>query len=93
MIEIAKFYIQFSVDESCGKCAPCRIGNYQMLKILERFSRRRGKESDIDDLLDIAFAMQKGSLCGLGQTSPNPVVSTLNYFEEEYRSNIRPSRV
>ncbi len=92
MIEIAKFYIQFSVDESCGKCAPCRIGNYQMLKILERFSRRRGNENDINDLKDIAFAMQKGSLCGLGQTSPNPVVSTLNYFGDEYTSNIRPSR-
>jgi NADH:ubiquinone oxidoreductase subunit F (NADH-binding)/(2Fe-2S) ferredoxin len=93
MIEIAKFYIQFSVDESCGKCAPCRIGNYQMLKILERLSRRRGRESDIPDLMDISFAMRKGSLCGLGQTSPNPVISTLKYFEEEYTSNIRPSRV
>lgn len=93
MIEIAKFYIQFSVDESCGKCAPCRIGNYQMLKILERLLRRRGRDNDITDLMDIAFAMRKGSLCGLGQTSPNPVISTLKYFEEEYRSNIRPSRV
>jgi NADH:ubiquinone oxidoreductase subunit F (NADH-binding) len=89
MVEIAKFYVQFNVDESCGKCAPCRIGNYQMLKILERFSRSRGKESDIPDLFDIAFAMQKGSLCGLGQTAPNPVISTLKYFRDEYTANIR----
>jgi NADH:ubiquinone oxidoreductase subunit F (NADH-binding)/(2Fe-2S) ferredoxin len=89
MVEIAKFYVQFNVDESCGKCAPCRIGNYQMLKILERFSRSRGKESDIPDLMDIAFAMQKGSLCGLGQTAPNPVISTLKYFRDEYTANIR----
>ncbi len=89
MVDIAKFYIGFSVDESCGKCAPCRIGNYQMFKILERFTKKRGKEEDIEKLKKIALAMQKGSLCGLGQTSPNPVVSTLRFFEEEYLSNTR----
>jgi NADH-quinone oxidoreductase subunit F/NADP-reducing hydrogenase subunit HndC len=92
MVDIAKFYIQFSVDESCGKCAPCRIGNYQLLQILERFSRRRGQEEDLGKMKDIAFAMQKGSLCGLGQTSPNPVISTLNYFPEEYNEKIRKPR-
>jgi len=92
MIDIAKFYIQFSVDESCGKCAPCRIGNYQILQILERFGKKRGQEEDIGKLRDIAFAMQKGSLCGLGQTSPNPVISTLNYFPEEYDEKIRKPR-
>jgi NADP-reducing hydrogenase subunit HndC len=93
MVDIAKFYIQFSVDESCGKCAPCRIGNYQILQILERFGKKRGQEDDIDKLKDIAFAMRKGSLCGLGQTSPNPVISTLNYFPEEYNEKIRKPRI
>jgi NADP-reducing hydrogenase subunit HndC len=93
MVDIAKFYIQFSVDESCGKCAPCRIGNYQLLQILERFGKKRGQEDDIGKLKDIAFAMKKGSLCGLGQTSPNPVISTLNYFPEEYNEKIRKPRI
>jgi NADP-reducing hydrogenase subunit HndC len=93
MVDIAKFYIQFSVDESCGKCAPCRIGNYQILQILERFGKKRGQEDDIGKLKDIAFAMRKGSLCGLGQTSPNPVISTLNYFPEEYNEKIRKPRI
>lgn len=89
MVELAKFYLGFCVDESCGKCAPCRLGGYQMLKILERFSKGRGKEDDIGKLEDIALAMQKGSLCGLGQTAANPVVSTLNHFIDEYKSKIR----
>jgi NADH-quinone oxidoreductase subunit F/NADP-reducing hydrogenase subunit HndC len=93
MVDIAKFYIQFSVDESCGKCAPCRIGNYQILQILERFGKKRGQEDDIEKLKDIAFAMKKGSLCGLGQASPNPVISTLNYFPEEYNEKIRKPRI
>jgi NADH:ubiquinone oxidoreductase subunit F (NADH-binding) len=92
MVDIARFYIQFSVDESCGKCAPCRIGNYQILQILERFAKKRGNEDDLEKLQDIAFAMKKGSLCGLGQTSPNPVISTLKYFPEEYYEKIRKSR-
>jgi NADP-reducing hydrogenase subunit HndC len=93
MVDIAKFYIQFSVDESCGKCAPCRIGNYQILQILERFGKKRGQEDDIVKLQDIAFAMKKGSLCGLGQTSPNPVISTLKYFPEEYNEKIKKPRL
>ncbi|HBH22140.1 MAG TPA: NADH-quinone oxidoreductase subunit J/K [Cytophagales bacterium] len=93
MVDIAKFYIQFSVDESCGKCAPCRIGNYQILQILERFGKKRGKEDDLEKLHDIAFAMKKGSLCGLGQTSPNPVISTLKYFPEEYNEKIRKPKI
>ncbi len=92
IVDIAKFYIQFSVDESCGKCAPCRIGNYQLLKILERFAKKRGQEEDLEKLRDISFAMKKGSLCGLGQASPNPVISTLNYFPEEYEEKIRKPR-
>ncbi len=89
MVDIAEYYIGFSVDESCGKCAPCRIGNYQMLRILERFTKKRGREEDLQKLHDIGLAMKKGSLCGLGQSSPNPVISTLKYFEEEYREKIK----
>lgn len=89
MVELAKFYLGFSVDESCGKCAPCRIGGYQMLTILERMSKGRGKEDDILKLRDIGNAMQNASLCGLGQTAPNPVLSALNSFESEFTSKIK----
>ncbi len=89
MVELTKFYLGFSVDESCGKCAPCRIGGYQMLTILERLSKGRGKEDDLEKLRDIGNAMQKASLCGLGQTAPNPVISALNAFESEFTSRIK----
>ncbi len=88
MVEVAKFYLKFCVDESCGKCAPCRIGGYQMLQILDRISRGRGNAEDIVTIRRICTAMQKASLCGLGQTAPNPVLSTLRYFEEEYKAFI-----
>jgi len=89
MVELTRFYLGFSVDESCGKCAPCRIGGYQMLVILDRMSKGRGKEDDIQKLRDIGFAMQKASLCGLGQTAPNPVISALNEFEHEFLAKIK----
>ncbi len=88
MVDVAKFFLRFCVDESCGKCAPCRIGGYQMLQILDRISRGRGFPEDIITLRRICSAMQKASLCGLGQTAPNPVLSTLRYFEEEYKAYI-----
>ena len=88
MVEVAKFYLKFCVDESCGKCAPCRIGGYQMLQVLERISRGRGAAEDITTIRRICTAMQKASLCGLGQTAPNPVLSTLRYFNEEYQAFI-----
>lgn len=88
MVDVAKFYLQFCVDESCGKCAPCRVGGYQMLQILEKIFKGRGREEELRQLRDIAGAMQCASLCGLGQTAPNPVLSTLRYFEEEYREFI-----
>ena len=88
MVDVAKFYLRFCVDESCGKCAPCRIGGYQMLQILDRISRGRGSPADLPVLRRICTAMQKASLCGLGQTAPNPVLSTLRYFENEYRAFI-----
>ncbi|MDO9153623.1 MAG: NADH-quinone oxidoreductase subunit F, partial [Paludibacter sp.] len=89
MVELTRFYLGFSVDESCGKCAPCRIGGYQMMVILDRLVKGRGKEDDIEKLRDIGFAMQKASLCGLGQTAPNPVLSALKEFESEFTSRIK----
>jgi len=88
MVEVAKFYLRFCVDESCGKCAPCRIGGYQLLQVLDRISRGRGAASDIALIHRVCHAMQKASLCGLGQTAPNPVLSTLRYFGEEYQAFI-----
>ncbi len=93
MVDIANFYLGFSVDESCGKCAPCRIGTYQMKKILERLSKKRGKEGDIELLLDIAQALKKGSLCGLGQAASNPVTSTVKFFRDEYEECIKKPKV
>ncbi|MFH1714936.1 MAG: NADH-quinone oxidoreductase subunit NuoF [Elusimicrobiota bacterium] len=89
IVDVAKFYLQFSVDESCGKCSPCRIGGYQLYLILEKISRGKGEEQDIIRLRSIASAMQKASLCGLGQTAGNPVLSTLNYFMDEYEEHIK----
>ena len=88
MVDIAKFYLGFCVEESCGKCAPCRIGGFQILQILNRITEGKGKIEDLATLKRIAVSMQKASLCGLGQNAPNPVVSTLNYFEEEYKEHI-----
>ncbi len=88
MVDIANFYLDFTVDESCGKCAPCRIGGKQMLLLLEKINKGKGTQQDIDDLRRIATAMQKASLCGLGQTAPNPVLSTLRFFENEYLEKV-----
>jgi len=88
MVEVAKFYLKFCVDESCGKCAPCRIGGYQLLQILDKISRGRGGPDDILLIRRICLAMQRASLCGLGQTAANPVLSTLRYFGEEYKAFI-----
>lgn len=88
IVDVAKFYLNFTVDESCGKCAPCRIGGKSLYNILEKITSGKGTDEDIDQLRTIAHAMQKGSLCALGQTSPNPVLSTLKYFPEEYRAHI-----
>ena len=92
MVDIAKFYMRFCVDESCGKCAPCRIGTYQMLEILKQISKGRATRSDIEKLELICKATQKASLCGLGQTAPNPVISTLKYFKEEYIEHINEKK-
>ncbi|MBF0570196.1 MAG: 4Fe-4S binding protein, partial [Candidatus Omnitrophica bacterium] len=88
MVDISKFYLGFCVDESCGKCAPCRIGGTQMLFLLNKISDGKGEPEDLVKLSEIASAMQRASLCGLGQTAPNPVLSTLKYFAEEYRAHV-----
>ena len=87
MVALAKFYLDFTVSESCGKCTPCRIGTKRMLEILERLSNGEGDELDIYKLEKLAANIQKASICGLGQTAPNPVVSTLKYFREEFRQH------
>ncbi len=88
IVDVVKFYLQFTVDESCGKCAPCRIGGKQLLSILEDISSGKGNEQSMKKLKDISMAMNNASLCGLGQTASNPVMSTLKYFENEYREHI-----
>jgi NADH:ubiquinone oxidoreductase subunit F (NADH-binding)/(2Fe-2S) ferredoxin len=89
MVSIAKFFLDFSVEESCGKCSPCRIGLKQMLDIMERITDGKGKEGDIDELIRLGEAINQLSLCGLGQTAPNPVLSTIRYFRNEYESHIK----
>ncbi len=88
MVDIAKFFLEFTVDESCGKCSVCRIGTRRMLEILERITNGEGVEQDLVALERVALALKDGSLCALGQTSPNPVLSTLRYFREEYESHV-----
>jgi NADP-reducing hydrogenase subunit HndC len=89
MVDVAKFYLNFCVDESCGKCAPCRVGGFQMLQLLEKIHSGHGSEDDIEAIRQICRSMQTASLCGLGQTAPNPVLSTLKYFEDEYTSLLK----
>ncbi|NDV62923.1 NADH-quinone oxidoreductase subunit J/K [Puniceicoccales bacterium CK1056] len=84
MVDVAKFYLNFCVDESCGKCAPCRVGGFQMLQLLEKIHSGEGSMDDIEAIRQICRCMQTASLCGLGQTAPNPVLSTLKYFNNEY---------
>lgn len=87
MVCLAKFYLQFTVSESCGKCTPCRIGTKRMLEILEKLCNGEGNEYDIYRLEKLAVNIQKASICGLGQSAPNPVISTLKYFREEFRQH------
>ena len=87
MVSLAKFYLEFTVSESCGKCTPCRIGTKRMLEILEKLCDGKGDEFDIYKLEKLAVNIQKSSICGLGQSAPNPVISTLKYFREEFREH------
>ncbi len=88
MVDIAKFYLEFTKEESCGKCTPCRIGNTRLLEILERISKGEGDLNDLDKLQELSNTIKDTSLCALGQTSPNPILSTMKYFYDEYRSHV-----
>lgn len=88
MVNIAKFYLDFTQDESCGKCTPCRVGTKRMYEILDRITKGQGKPEDIDNLLELGQMIKDSALCGLGQTAPNPVLSTIKYFRDEYEAHI-----
>ncbi len=92
MVDIAKFFLEFTVDESCGKCTPCRIGTRRMLEILQRIVDGKGEDGDIERLEELAQTIKSTSLCALGQTAPNPVLSTLRYFRDEYEAHIYEKR-
>lgn len=88
MVDIAKFFLEFTVDESCGKCTPCRIGTKRMFEILEKITKGQGTLEDLDKLEELCYYIKDNSLCGLGQTAPNPVLSTLRYFRDEYVAHV-----
>ena len=92
MVDIAKFYLGFTVSESCGKCTPCRIGTRRMYEILEKITEGRGELEDLDKLEELAKYLQANALCGLGQTAPNPILSTLEHFRDEYEAHIIEKR-
>jgi len=92
MVDIAKFFLEFTINESCGKCPPCRIGTRRMYEILDRITKGQGKEGDIERLEELANNIKRSALCGLGQTAPNPVLSTLKYFRDEYEAHIKEKR-
>jgi NADH-quinone oxidoreductase subunit F len=89
MVDVARFFLDFVQDESCGKCVPCRVGTKRMLEILERICAGQGEEGDIDKLIRLGLQIKETSLCGLGQTAPNPVLSTIRHFRKEYEQHIR----
>ncbi len=88
MVDIAKFFLEFTLDESCGKCTPCRIGTKRMYEILDKITKGQGTLEDIDKLEELCYHVKQNSLCGLGQTAPNPVLSTLRYFRDEYVAHV-----
>ena len=89
MVSVAKFYLEFTVEESCGKCTPCRIGNKRLLEILDRITKGKGTEEDLTELKNLAGVIRDSSLCALGQTAPNPVLSTMDNFWDEYVAHVR----
>ncbi len=92
MVSMAKFFLDFTAKESCGKCVPCRIGTKRMLEILTRITEGEGKEGDVELLTELCDAIKDGALCGLGQTAPNPVLTTIRYFRDEYDAHIREGK-
>ena len=92
MVDIAKFFLEFTVDESCGKCTPCRIGNKRLLEMLNKICDGKAEEKDLDDLKDLALTIKNTSLCGLGKCAPNPVLSTLDCFYDEYLAHVKDKK-
>ncbi len=92
MVDLAKYFLQFTQKESCGKCVPCRLGTKRMLEILERITAGEGREGDVERLESMALNIKRTSLCGLGQTAPNPVLTTIRYFRDEYEAHVREKR-
>ena len=92
MVDIAKFYLEFTVDESCGKCTPCRVGTKRLYEMLDKISKGQGTMEDLDKMEDLCYYIKENSLCGLGQSAPNPVLSTLKYFRDEYIAHIQDKR-
>lgn len=92
MVDIAKFFLEFTVEESCGKCTPCRVGTKRMLEILEKITKGNAVMEDLDKLEELCYYIKNNSLCGLGQTAPNPVLSTLRYFRDEYEAHIKEKK-
>ncbi len=92
MVDIAKFFLEFTVDESCGKCTPCRIGTKRLYEILDKITKGQGTMEDLDKLEELSNSIKTGSLCGLGQSAPNPVLSTLRYFRDEYEAHVKEKR-
>jgi len=92
MVSVSKFYLDFTVDESCGKCTPCRIGNLRLLELLEKITSGNGTEEDLDKLQELSHVIKDTSLCGLGQTAPNPVLSTMHNFWDEYVAHVRDKK-
>lgn len=88
MVEMARFFLEFTQSESCGKCTFCRIGTLRMLEILERITNGEGQPDDMDKLAGLGAQIREASLCGLGQTAPNPVLTTLRYYRDEYQAHI-----
>ncbi len=88
MVDIAKFFLEFTVDESCGKCTPCRVGTKRLYEILDKITKGQGTLEDLDKMEELCYSIKEGSLCGLGQTAPNPVLSTLKYFRDEYVAHV-----
>ncbi len=92
MVDIAKFFLEFTVDESCGKCTPCRVGTKRLLEKLEKITSGNGTMHDIDELEELCYFIKENSLCGLGQTAPNPVLSTLRFFRDEYIAHVKDKK-
>ncbi|MBE0479930.1 MAG: FAD-dependent oxidoreductase [Dehalococcoidia bacterium] len=92
MVEVARYFLSFTQAESCGKCTPCRLGTRQMLEILTRITQGKGRDEDVDILVNVANTVKECSLCGLGQTCPNPVLTTIKYFRDEYEAHIKEKK-